>query len=381
VDVHQKKIGILGGGQLGKMLAQSALSLGLHIRILDQDKSFPAGAVCRDFLEGDFKGYDDVLFFGTGCDIITVEIEDVNLKALYELEKMGKKVYPQPHILEIIKDKSKQKQYYRENDIPTSPFLIAQNKNEIMGLIEKGILSYPFVQKAATGGYDGRGVEVINGSDDIFKLMDTKSVLEDKVLIDKEIAIIVARTASGNIQSFPAVEMEFDPKANLVEFLFSPANLSDKQHNEAKKMAENLAEKLGIVGLLAVELFLDKNGNILINEVAPRPHNSGHHTIEACTTSQFEQHLRAILDLPLGDVSLNETAVMVNLLGENGYLGKAKYQGLADCLELKGVHPHIYGKEITKPSRKMGHVTICDKSMKHAMVKARFVKDNLKVIS
>ena len=208
MDVHQKKIGILGGGQLGKMLAQSALSLGLHIRILDQDKSFPAGAVCRDFLEGDFRGYDDVLFFGTGCDIITVEIEDVNLKALYELEKMGKKVYPQPHILEIIKDKSKQKQYYRENDIPTSPFLIAQNKNEIMGLIEKGILSYPFVQKAATGGYDGREVEVINGSDDIFKLMDTKSVLEDKVLIDKETAIIVARTASGNNQSFPAVEME-----------------------------------------------------------------------------------------------------------------------------------------------------------------------------
>jgi 5-(carboxyamino)imidazole ribonucleotide synthase len=381
VDLHQTKIGILGGGQLGKMLAQSALRLGLRLRILDSDKSFPAGAVCRDFLEGDFRGFDDVLFFGKGCDVISVEIEDVNLEALYELEKIGKKVYPQPAILEIIKDKSKQKQFYVDNDFITSSYVNATNKADLLSKLAKNEISYPFVQKANVGGYDGKGVEVINSEADLHNVMDTASIIEEKINIEKEIAIIVARSESGEIASFPLVEMEFNHEANLVDYIISPSTLTERQKNEAKNIAESLATKMGIVGLLAIEMFLDKDGKILINEVAPRPHNSGHHTIEACVTSQFEQHLRAILDLPLGDTSLIQNAVMVNLLGENGYIGKAVYQGLADCLDLKGVYPHIYGKEITKPNRKMGHVTICDKNMKQAMKKARFVKENLKVIA
>jgi len=381
VDLHQVKIGVLGGGQLGKMLAQSASRLGLHLRILDSDKQFPAGIVCRDFLEGDFRGFDDVLFFGEGCDVITIEIEDVNLDALKILESKGKKIFPQPSVIEIIKDKSVQKTFYQEHQIPTAEFNIYEGKAEILNAIESGDIAIPFVQKAALGGYDGRGVQVVNCVEELELLMDTKSVIEPKVNIDKELAVIVSRDVDGNMKSFPMVEMAFDPQANLVNYLFCPSHCTEKQQNDATVIAENLASRLGIVGLLAVEMFLDDDGNILVNEAAPRPHNSGHHTIEACVTSQYEQHLRAILGLPLGETTLKSASVMVNLLGEAGYTGKARYQGFAECLELSGVYPHIYGKEITKPNRKMGHVTICDEKLKVALQKANFIKENLKVIS
>ncbi len=376
LSILDTKIGILGGGQLGKMLIQAGHNLGLNIRVMDKDPYFPAGKVCRNFLEGDFKGYDDVMFFGSSCDILTVEIENVNTKALADLEKKGVKVFPQAHILDLIKDKGKQKQYYLDNNIPSSSFLLLKNRDEILENINAGNIRFPFVQKATTGGYDGRGVQIINSDTDLDKIMDTTSVIEENVSINKEISVVVARSASGEIKSYPVVEMQFN-NANLVDYLFAPSTITEKQEKEAITIAEDLANKLEIVGLLAVELFLDTHGNILVNEVAPRPHNSGHHTIEACPTSQFEQHLRAILGLPLGDTQLISAAAMLNVIGHENYTGKAIYQGIEECLGLNGVHVHIYGKEITKPNRKMGHITICDKDMQLITQKLRFIKDNL----
>jgi len=376
-----KKIGVLGGGQLGKMLCQEASKLGIRLNILEKDDSFPSAGVCPDMMYGDFKNYDDVLHFGRKMDVITVEIEAVNTEALHQLEKEGKSVYPQPALLDLIKDKGDQKSWYAENDIPTSPFALYENADQVRQAVDNGRWTLPFVQKSRRDGYDGQGVKVVRTTKDLDELLDCPCLVEEMADIDKEISVIVARNPSGEIKSFPVVEMEFHPTANLVEFLFAPSSISKDHQNQAIKLAENVAKEMGIVGLLAVELFLNKSGAIWVNEVAPRPHNSGHQTIEGNITSQYGQHLRAILDLPLGDTSARSASVMVNILGESGYQGAAHYQGLAEALQISGANIHIYGKAVTKPFRKMGHATIIDDSLEAAILKAKKLKSTLKVVT
>jgi 5-(carboxyamino)imidazole ribonucleotide synthase len=376
-----KKIGVLGGGQLGRMLVEAGIPLSLDINILDESIEFPAAGICSRFYQGNFSDYDDVLQFGMAMDIITVEIESVNTDALKTLQQHGKAVYPQAEVLELINDKGLQKLFYQKHDLPTSKFKLYENKAEVLAAIDRGALSLPFVQKIRKGGYDGRGVSVINEVTDFSLLFDAPSVVEEKVAIAKEMAVIVARSVKGEVKAYPMVEMDFHPTANLVESLFCPSTLGPEIEQEAQNIAIALAEKLGIVGLLAVELFLDNTNQILINEMAPRPHNSGHHTIEACDTSQFEQLLRAILDLPLGSTSLLRPAVMINLLGEEGYSGKAHYQGLAEALAIPGVYPHIYNKKITKPNRKMGHLTVMHQDLKTARETAASLQKQIKVIT
>jgi 5-(carboxyamino)imidazole ribonucleotide synthase len=376
-----QKIGILGGGQLGKMLCQEASKLGIRLHVLEKDDTFPTAGVCPDITYGDFKNYEDVLEFGRKMDVITVEIEAVNTEALHLLEKEGKSVYPQPAILELIKDKGDQKTWYSHHQIPTSPFELFGNADTIRNAVKAGKWSVPFVQKSRKDGYDGQGVKIIRTEKDLIDLMDCPSLLEEMADIDKEISVIVARRPSGEVKSFPVVEMEFHPTANLVEFLFSPSRISKEQKERATKLAEKIANEMRIVGLLAVELFLTKSGDIWVNEVAPRPHNSGHQTIEGNITSQYAQHLRAILDLPLGDTEARSASVMVNILGAPEHVGKAHYEGLDESLGISGAYIHLYGKKMTKPFRKMGHATIVDTSLEAAVEKAKILKSTLKVIS
>jgi len=376
-----RKIGILGGGQLGKMICQAGSKLSMDISCLDPADNPPAALVCTKIVRGDFNNIEDVLAFGNDKDIITIEIENVNTEALKRLEEMGKKVYPQAKVIELIKDKGLQKQFYQTNQIPSSKFNLYHGKEHILEDIAKGELVFPFVQKLRTGGYDGRGVQLVKSEDDIEKLFDAPSVIEDMVPIQKELSVIVARSIDGSVKSFPVVEMEFSAEANLVEFLFCPAKISEELAVKSRQIAEKIAKELKIVGLLAVELFLDRAGQILVNEVAPRTHNSGHHTIEACATSQFEQQLRAISGYPLGSTEINGAAVMINLLGEADHQGPAVYKGLSDSLKVDYVYPHIYGKELTKPFRKMGHITVTGSVLDEVIVKARNIKDLIKVIT
>lgn len=377
----QKKIGILGGGQLGKMLCQEASKLGIRLNILEKDDTFPSAGVCPDIVYGDFKNYDDVLAFGRAMDIVTVEIEAVNTEALHQLEKEGITVYPQPTLLELIKDKGDQKSWYVENHIPTAPFELFKDANAAREAVSTGKWRIPFVQKSRKDGYDGQGVKVIRSQEDVDDLMDCPCLLEQMADIDKEISVIVARSPSGEVKSFPVVEMEFHPTANLVEFLFSPSRISDKDQEKATALAERVASEMGIVGLLAVELFLTNSGEIWVNEVAPRPHNSGHQTIEGNFTSQYAQHLRAILDLPLGDTSARSASVMVNILGAAGHRGIARYEGLEETLRISGANIHLYGKKDTKPFRKMGHATVVDESLEKAVEKAKRLKEVLRVVA
>ncbi len=371
------KIGILGGGQLGRMIIQSAINYNLYICCLDPDGNAPCKAFANEFTKGSLTDYDTVYKFGKDKDIITIEIENVNVEALKTLQKEGKKVFPQPEVIEIIKDKGLQKMFYQRNDIPSPDFFLVENKAQI----EKYKDFFPFFQKLRTGGYDGKGVVKLGHPHKIEHAFEEPSVLERLVDFDKEISVIVARNESGETKCFPAVECEFNPEANLVEFLFSPANIKKSVDKQATEIALKIAEKLNIVGLLAVELFLTKDGKVLVNEVAPRPHNSGHQTIEGNITSQFEQHLRAILNLPLGDTSIIKPAVMINLLGEKNNEGIAKYEGLVDAMKYKGVYIHLYGKKTTKPFRKMGHVTVIDDDLSLAKKKAITVKDLIKIVS
>ena len=375
------KIGILGGGQLGKMLGQAASPWDLHISVLDADRHFPAAATCTEFVVGDFRNYDDVLAFGRQVDLLTIEIESVNSEALHQLVSEGLTVHPHPTALDLIKDKGDQKQFYKERGLPSSSFELFADRASILKALDAGSLSLPFVQKLRTGGYDGRGVAVIRRPAELELLMDGPSVVEELVDIDKELAVIVARNESGAVAAYPPVEMDFNPEANLVEWLLSPAQIDDETARRATELARQVIEAYGICGLLAVEMFLTPTGELLVNEVAPRPHNSGHHTIDSSYTSQFEQHLRAILNLPLGSTHMKTPSVMVNLLGEPGYEGQARYEGMEKVLALEGVKPHLYGKVMTKPFRKMGHVTILDSDLDRARTKARQVKDLLKVIA
>jgi len=378
-DFYSKefKLGILGGGQLGRMFIQDATNFDVSVYIMDQGETSPASSLSYHFTDGIITDYNDVYHFGKDKNVLTIEIENVNIKALYQLEKEGVKVYPQPHIIEMIQDKGAQKQFYSKNNIPTAPFYLIENRNEISSYITE----LPFMQKMRVGGYDGKGVLALQNEDDIINGFDAPSVLEKFVDFDKELSVIVARNESGEIKSFPIVEQEFNPEANLVEFLFSPATVSDHIREKARAIAEDITKKLEFIGLLAVELFLTKSGEILVNEIAPRPHNSGHHTIEGNYTSQFEQHMRAILNLPLGHTDVIIPSVMINLLGEKGYSGKVKYEGMDSILSLPGVTPHIYGKTETKPFRKMGHVTVINPSLEKAKAIAHQVKDMIRVIS
>jgi 5-(carboxyamino)imidazole ribonucleotide synthase len=370
------KVGILGGGQLGRMLIQSGIDFNIPFSVLDPDAHAPCSTL-TEFAHGKLTDYDTVLKFGSSCDIITIEIENVNTKALKELVRQGKKVYPQPEIIELIQDKRIQKMFYQEHDIPTAEFLLVENAADVKS---KGSF-LPAVNKLGREGYDGRGVQIIKTPADLHKAFDAPGLLEKLIPFEKEIAVIVARNEQGEIKSFPAVEMVFHPVQNLVEYLFAPTELSLKILNEADDVAKTIIKKLNMIGLLAVEMFVTEAGEILVNEIAPRPHNSGHQTIEANVTSQYEQHLRAILNLPLGDTSLTTPSAMVNLLGEPAFEGLAKYQGMEEVLKLSGVHIHLYGKRFTKPFRKMGHVTIVDSNVESLKKKANFVKQTLKVIA
>jgi 5-(carboxyamino)imidazole ribonucleotide synthase len=375
------RLGVLGGGQLGKMLALAAGNWHLPLYVLDKSPSFPAARTTPFFTAGDFQAEADVYRFGREMDVLTIEIEHVNTAALRQLEAEGVIIHPAPAQLDIIKDKGLQKQFYQSQGIPSAPFQLFDDELAVRAALDSGALAYPLVQKSRTAGYDGRGVSIIRSADDLGKLLPGPCVIEELVPIAKELAVIVARNASGQVQAYPAVEMAFNPEANLVELLFCPAAISPELEAQAEALAIKTIEAYDICGLLAVELFLSQDGRLLVNEVAPRPHNSGHHTIDSCYTSQFEQHLRAVLNLPLGSTKMKAPSVMVNILGAEGHDGPARYDGLAECLAIEGVHLHLYGKEHTKPFRKMGHATVVDESLEGAKAKALEVLKTLKVVS
>lgn len=378
-----KKIGILGGGQLGKMLCLAAANWDFKTYILDPTEGCPASQVCTSHTLGDFNNYDDVLAFGRDKDLLTIEIEHVNTDALRELKKQGKTIHPDPDILDIIKDKGLQKEFYQEHDIPTARFELFKDEKALVKAVDAGKWKFPFVQKTRTAGYDGKGVAVLRSKEDLnTKLLKGACLAEALADIQVEIAVIAAKNPSGDVVVFPSVEMDFHPEANLVEFLLCPARISNLVAAEAEALAERVIRQLDLCGLLAVELFLTKSGDLLVNESAPRPHNSGHHTIDSAITSQYEQHLRAINDLPLGAGTQQvAAALMLNLLGEDGYKGPVRYEGVEECLSLEGVHIHLYGKAQTSPFRKMGHVSITADSVEAAIEKADFVKKHLKVLS
>ncbi|WDF76198.1 5-(carboxyamino)imidazole ribonucleotide synthase [Mucilaginibacter sp. KACC 22773] len=371
------KLGILGGGQLGRMLIQQAINYNVTVKILDPDREAPCRKLCDEFTVGSLGDYETVYNFGKTVDLLTIEIEKVNVDALEQLEKEGVLVYPQSRIIRLIQDKGLQKQFFRENDIPTADFQIISSPRELL----QSTIPFPYIQKLRRDGYDGKGVYKVVDESYLTKAFKEPSLIEQWVDFEKEIGVIVARNENGEVSTFPLVEMEFNPEANLVEFLISPSTLPFEVQQEAEQIAKKIAESLKIVGLLAVEMFLDKNGKILVNELAPRPHNSGHQTIEGNVVSQFEQHLRAIFNQPLGDTACLNNAIMVNVLGEAGYEGPAVYQGIEKILKVPGVYIHLYGKALTKPFRKMGHVTIVDADREKAIEKARFVQKMLKVVS
>lgn len=370
------RIGILGGGQLGRMLIQQGLNWNLPVSVLDPDPQAPCSQLAP-FTTGKLTDYETVMRFGASCDLITVEIENVSTRALAALEKSGKQVYPQPHLLELIQDKSRQKQFYKDHQIPTADFVLTSNRTDVSRYQDW----LPAVHKLSREGYDGRGVQVIRSVQDLSRAFDAPGVLEKLIPFEKEISVIVARNHRGEVASFPAVEMVFHPEANLVEYLFAPAAISNAIAAEADALARRVIDTLGLVGLLAVEMFVTPEGKVLVNEVAPRPHNSGHHTIEANRTSQYEQHWRAILNLQLGETKATSAAAMVNLLGEDGYSGPARFEGLEQVLAMPGVYVHLYGKTVTKPFRKMGHVTIVDEDIALLRKKVEVVKSTLKVKS
>jgi 5-(carboxyamino)imidazole ribonucleotide synthase len=376
-QISELKLGILGGGQLGRMLIQEAINYNLTTLVLDPDADAPCKNIANYFECGSITDYDTVYNFGKKADIITIEIEKVNIEALEQLEKDGKQVYPQSRVIRLIQDKGIQKQFFKENDIPTAPFQLVNNKLDLTN----GKFEFPYILKLRKDGYDGKGVMKINNMDDVKNAFNAPTLVEELIDFEKEIAVIVARNPNGDIKTFPMVEMEFNAEANLVEFLISPSTYPDSIQHRAEKIAIDIASALNITGILAVEMFITKHGDILVNELAPRPHNSGHHTIEGNYVSQFEQHLRAIFNLPLGDTRSISNAVMINLLGEKSHDGVAKYDGLEKIMAVDGVYLHLYGKKYTKPFRKMGHLTVIDQNRERAIEKARFVQSTLKVKS
>jgi 5-(carboxyamino)imidazole ribonucleotide synthase len=374
-------LGILGGGQLGKMLLQETRKWDIKTKVLDPSADAPARIATDHFTQGNLLDYQTVLNFAKGVDLLTIEIENVNIEALETIEKQGVKVYPSSKTLKIISNKATQKLFYTDQQIPTAAFSRFAYTSEISESITNGGLSFPFVWKSAQFGYDGQGVKVVRQESDLAELPNVTCIAETLIAFEKELAVIVCRNPSGAVVHYPVVEMEFHPEANQVEYVLCPARLDPLTTEKAIAVALKTSEAYNHVGLLAVEMFLTKEGDILVNEVAPRPHNSGHYSIEASLTNQYEQHLRAILDLPLGDTSSKVAAVMVNLVGTEGHSGSVIYKNMEHILALEGVTPHLYGKKETRPFRKMGHVTIVNQSMEKARALAEEVKNSIAVIS
>ena len=374
-------LGILGGGQLGKMLLYETRKFDIKTHVLDPSAEAPCRIACDVFQQGDLMDFDTVYNFGKKVDVLTFEIEGVNVDALEKLEAEGKKVYPSAKTLRNIQDKGVQKQFYKNHQIPTSPFKIFENKNKLNEAIVRKELHFPFVWKSCTGGYDGKGVSIIRTAEDAIPLSDGACIAEKLIPFKNELAVIVARTPSGNVTTYPVVEMEFHPEANQVEYVICPARIDESVAKKARAVAEKVSKAFGHVGLLAVEMFQTEDNEILVNEVAPRPHNSGHYSIEASFTNQFEQHVRAILDLPLGNTDSKVDGIMVNLVGAEGHTGEVVYKNIEKILAMEGVTPHIYGKKETRPFRKMGHVTIVNKDISEARKIAEEVKNTIQVIS
>ena len=377
----EKTIGILGGGQLGKMLLTTTRQWDIQTKVMDPSFEAPARLACNRFVQGDLMDYEAVVAFGKDIDILTIEIENVNADALAHLEKQGVRVYPQAQVLKIIQNKCHQKEFYKKNNIPTASFQLFSSKEELKDAVVRGFVSFPFVWKSESMGYDGYGVKIVHSNHDLEQVNEGGCIAEDLVNIDKELGIIVCRSPKREIQCYPCVEMEFHPEANQVEYVLSPARISKAIAKKAEEVALSVSRAFQHVGLLAVELFLTKEGEIWVNEVAPRPHNSGHYSIEASYTSQFEQHTRAILNLPLGNTENKLTGVMVNLVGKKGYTGAVHYKNLEHILAIEGVNPHIYGKKETRPFRKMGRITIVNKDLDIARKIAEEVKETIEVIS
>ncbi|MGC6523406.1 MAG: 5-(carboxyamino)imidazole ribonucleotide synthase [Flavobacteriaceae bacterium] len=375
------KLGILGGGQLGKMLLYNTRKFDIHTEVLDPNADAPSRLSCHKFHQGDLMDFETVYQFGKQVDTLTIEIENVNVKALEALERDGVLVYPSSKTLGIIQNKAKQKIFYLEHNLPTAPFVRYAYKNELELAITNNIQQIPFVWKSAQFGYDGNGVKIVRSMADVEALQNVECIAEELIPFEKELAVTVARNPNGELKVYPVVEMEFHPEANQVEYVLCPARIEKEMAKKAERVALKVADAFDHVGLLAVELFLTKNGDILINEVAPRPHNSGHQTIETSYTSQFEQHIRAILNLPLGATTSKVCGVMVNLVGAEGYKGPVVYEHIDQIMAMEGVTPHIYGKKLTHPFRKMGHVTIIDTSIQKAREKAQKVKEIINVIS
>ena len=369
------KLGVLGGGQLGRMLIQQGINYNISFHVMDPDAEAPCAKLCEEFTQASLQNFEAVYKFGKQVDLLTIEFEHINVEALERLESEGLAVYPQSRVLKLVQDKGLQKQFYKLHNIPSADFKLINNKAELSHY--KDFL--PCFQKLRKNGYDGKGVQALKNESDFDNAFEEPSIIEKLVPFSKELAVIVSRNKSGQMQSFPVVEMEFNQQANLVEFLLAPARISAEVAEKAQKLAKLVAEKLDIVGILAVEMFLTSEGEILVNEIAPRPHNSGHHTIEANMSSQYDQHLRSILNLPLGSTSSKMPAVMLNLLGEQNYQGLAKYEGLEKAMALDGVFIHLYGKKQTKSFRKMGHVTVLAPEADEAIALAKEVKNILKV--
>ena len=375
------KLGILGGGQLGKMLLTETRKFDIQTFVLEPNDEAPARLSCNEFFKGSLMDFDTVYQFGKKVDVLTIEIENVNLEARDQLEKEGLAIYPSPKTLRLIQNKGKQKDYYVANDIPTSPHQRLVDLTDLRGALATDKLHFPFVWKCAQFGYDGNGVKICRSASDLMQLPDVECIAEEMVPFKNELAVIVARSVSGEVKTYPVVEMEFHPEANQVEYVICPARINEKVAQKATEIALKVSAAFNHVGLLAVELFQTEDDEILVNEVAPRPHNSGHYSIEASYTSQFENHLRAILNLPLGNTESKVAGIMVNLVGDEGFSGPVIYENIEQIMGIDGVTPHIYGKRETRPFRKMGHVTIVNQNMEEARKIAETVKNSIRVIS
>jgi 5-(carboxyamino)imidazole ribonucleotide synthase len=374
-------LGILGGGQLGKMMLYETRKYDIQTRVLDPNPEAPCKIACDTFETGDLMDFETVINFGRNVDVLSFEIEGVNVDALKQLEKEGVKTWPSADTLEKIQNKGIQKNFYNKHQIPTADFEIFASKKDLSEALNNNEISLPFVWKSTTGGYDGKGVSVIKNKEDLKELSDGECIAEKLIPFKNELAVIVARSVSGEVKTYPVVEMEFHPTANQVEYVICPARIDDAVAQKARKLAAKVSEAFQHVGLLAVEMFQTEEDEILVNEVAPRPHNSGHYSIEASYTNQFEQQIRAILDLPLGNTESKVGGIMVNLVGDPDHEGEVIYKNIKKIMKMPGVTPHIYGKKITRPFRKMGHVTIVNKDLTEARKIAEEVKNSIKVIS
>ncbi|NBB88681.1 MAG: 5-(carboxyamino)imidazole ribonucleotide synthase [Bacteroidetes bacterium] len=373
------RFGILGGGQLGKMLCQAASAWHIDTYVMESNSNCPAGHMAHHFVKGDITKAEDVLDFGRHLDFLTIEIENVSVEGLQLLEEKGVKVYPSARTLSIIKDKAKQNSFYNEQGIPSPEYKTFSDAGEIRKAVSNEELPIPFVQKLRTEGYDGRGVHIVNSQEDMSGLLDGLSIVETAIEIDKELAMIVARNPEGEIKTYDAVEMVFHPEANLVEYLQAPASIAERISEKMEEISITIIEALDHCGILAIEFFLDKKNTLWVNEMAPRPHNSGHHTIEACECSQYEQLVRSVMNLPLGDSSIKRPAVMINLLGEAHFRGVPIIEGLDEILNMPDAHLHWYGKKQTRPHRKMGHISCTGNTLEEAKEKALVLKEIAKV--